>query len=91
MTDLSEKIVEAGARAMRNSKAWPEVFSPGSAELLTRAALLAVLPMVAEEMARVAGRGGSPEAPTYDELEAEVRISNAIRARFSSLIEDLKT
>lgn len=50
MTDLSEKIIEAGVRAMRNSKAWPEVFSPGSAELLTRSALRAVLPIVAEDL-----------------------------------------
>lgn len=52
---LADRLVEAGARAARNSKAWPEVFSPGSAELLTRAVLLAVLPMVAEDIHAIIG------------------------------------
>jgi len=61
---------------MRNSKAWPEVFSPGSAELLTRAALLAVLPMVAEEIRRAA--------------DAALADDEWCRAAFSSLIEGMK-
>lgn len=99
MTISSDKIVEAGARAMRNSKAWPEVFSPSSAELLTRAALLAVLPMLAEDAVRIiedndewsssSGRRGlSPRTPGS---LSSLAYADAQRARFSSLIEDLKT
>lgn len=94
MTDLSEKIIEAGAQSMRNSKAWPVVFSPGSAELLTRSALLAVLPMVAEEVKRIAEEydtGGFGEWRNMVTAQTVSReVGENISAVFSSLIEDLK-
>lgn len=94
MTDRSEKIVEAVARALVERDGWDfdNMPKPARAPYLgaSRAALLAVLPMLAEEIGRVARRGASTEAPSHAEREAELRVSDAIRARFSSLIEDLK-
>lgn len=94
MTLSSEKIIEAGARASaeRNGCDFDNMPARARAQYLgaSKAALLAVLPMVAEEIGRVARRGASTEAPSHAEREAELRVSDAIRARFSSLIEDLK-
>lgn len=56
MTDprkILDEAVEAGAKAMARSKAWPVVFEAGSAELLSRAAILAALPVIGEAMAKI--------------------------------------
>lgn len=102
MADLSEKIIEAGARAISeyDGDTWdiePERWK-AAMRGQARAALLAVLPMVAEEIADMVLRGDHDGSIRLDPKRhaslsdwfAEQRAS-AIRARFSSLIEDLKT
>ncbi len=98
MTDLSDKIVEAGARALAERDGWDfdNMPRPARAPYLgaSKAALLAVLPMVAEEIARdaiLAAVAMDPEESHYLIRQVEIETA-AIRAKaiFSSLIEDLK-
>lgn len=78
MTDLSEKIIEAGARASAERDGWDFDNMPGRARAqylgASKTALLAVLQMVAEEIAALVDDRSIP----------------VVRASFSSLIEDLK-
>lgn len=101
MTDLSEKIIEAGARALVERDGWDfdNMPRPVRAQYLgaSKTALLAVLPMLAEDAVRIiedndewsssSGRRGlSPRTPGSLSSLAYV---DAQRAHFSSLIEDL--
>lgn len=46
MTSQEQELLTRVARAMRASKAWPAVFDAGSAEVLARAAIEAIEPVV---------------------------------------------
>ena len=80
---------------MGASKAWPVVFSPGSAELLTRAALLAVLPMLAEEIATGIESVQWPPGDGAMEYRdghfvGSQRAARAVHSAIASLLSDLK-
>lgn len=87
MTDRSEKIVEAVARALVERDGWDfdNMPKPARAPYLgaSRAALLAVLPMLAEEIDELLWHG-KPGLELRDP-------AGVVRSAFSSLIEDLKT
>jgi len=46
MTSQEQELLTRVARAMQASKAWPAVFDAGSAEVLARAAIEAIEPVV---------------------------------------------
>jgi len=46
MTSQEQELLTRVARAMQASKAWPAVFDAGSAEVLARAAIEAITPVV---------------------------------------------
>lgn len=106
MTTLADKLVEAGARAM-TPYAWDDAFwrAPRGgdrhqnavkeiARSNTRAVLLAVLPMVAEEIARnaiLAAVAMDPEESHYLVRQKEIEASaDRTKSIFASLLSDLK-
>lgn len=97
MTDRSEKIVEAVARALVERDGWDFDNMPGRARAqylgASKTALLAVLPMVAEEIAAaIEGEAKPPESMTNMLVNSGLADARKATGKvFSSLIEDLKT
>lgn len=101
MSDVMEKLIEAGARAayeadhkgLRNCWQWDDQGlddeHPATRKRYLKAAeavLRAALPGIMEDVIRAA-TSAFPEAPTHAEYEASERIAAAQRARLEEIME----
>lgn len=82
MTSQEQELLTRVARAMQASKAWPAVFDAGSAEVLARAAIEAMMvPTLA--MKNAGWREATAQGHDATEIEVEPIYAAMIRASLS--------